>query len=336
MKKVTSVDVAKAAGVSQSTVSSVFSPNGNIRVSAATREKVLAVAQQMGYSRPERSPMARMNGLVAVLVPTLHNSFYPIILSYLSIALQEHKADIVLYCTHRDPALEADALQQIQKRKITRVIYTFTPSQTGMVEALGETGTVVIIGEADCANCITVALNSFGAGYMVAEYLYRLGHRDITYVSGDIHRVSESRRHRLEGVRKYLQEKNAVDRFRHLSYPQSDDADDLQIGYVTVRDMLAQEPPSTAYIGMNDTTALGIINAVREHGFSIPGDISVVGFDNIDISGIFTTSLTTVDHCIAARVRQAVDILAYGTYTTRITYEPQLVVRESSGPNLRP
>ena len=230
------------------------------------------------------------------------------------------------------------------------MIYTFLPSFPHLIEQVSSTTPVVIIGEKeeDLAIC-SIELSNVNAGAMLAEHLYQLGHRKLAFLSTPFNQFTLARGQRLEGIRRQLESHGLTDGLKAIvEDPRAET--DMQDGglpyeYIVGRrlaaEFLRRKEDATALIGVNDMTALGILNELQAQGFHIPRDYSVCGFDNIFASSVTTPTLTTIDHHLYTRCRSAVDMIlsqnekrasAQPAMVNKIEYTPQLIVRGSTGP----
>lgn len=352
MKKATSQDVARLAGVSQATVSLILNNSDKITFSSETKEKVFAAAQELGYELPRRKkqPPRKSSRMLLVLTPTLTNQYY----SELIQAVEDYADSLgyrVIVCnTFRKSDLEKYYLDTFLAGHVDGVIYTFLPSFPHLIEQISATTPVVIIGEkhADMAIC-SIELSNVSAGAMLAEHLYQLGHRKLAFLSTPFNQFTMARGQRLEGIRKQLESHgltNALEAIVEDPHAETDMQDGgLPYEYVVGRrlaaEFLRRKGEATALIGVNDMTALGILNELQAQGYRIPRDYSVCGFDNIFSSSVTTPALTTIDHHLYTRCRSAVDMIlsqnekrssAQPPMVNKIEYTPQLVVRGSTGP----
>lgn len=327
MSKVTSTDVANLAKVSQSTVSAVITNNPKIKISEDTRKIVLDAAYSLGYLKDKITILKK----VFVIIPTITNPFYTAIISYLSEILSDKNLDLLLCCTNKSKENEANFLKKINPQEILGIIYTFTPSNYENLDALSENIPIVILGESNYNKAVTVALDSYNSGFILAKHLYEKNHRNIAFVSPQIDAISLSRKLRLNGIKDFLKSVN-VQNLLTVAIPEKDDEflDDIEIGYKLANKILTENNNISAIIAVSDIIAVGAINAVKDLGLSIPDSISIASFDNIAILKTFSPSLTTIDHCLKERCTQAVEILFTGCSSNKITYEPNLIIREST------
>lgn len=350
MKKATSKDVAKLAEVSQSTVSLVLNNSKKISFSPSTRERVFAAAQELGYKLPLRmNPEKRaINRLLMVFTPTLANQYY----TELTQAIEEYADECgyrVIFCnTFRKSELERYYLELSMQIHADGIIYTFLPSFPSMLEQISATTPVVLIGEKrDGLSVSSVELSNVRAGSLVIEHLISLGHRRFAFLSTPINNFTLAREQRLVGIRNVLREHQLEQNLTVIFRDTADENDlskspyEYYTGYELAKSLLEQGTDVTAFIGVNDITALGIMAAIREKKYSVPKDFSVCGFDNIFSTQFSVPSLTTVDHHLGIRGKSAVDMIITkieadsdalnGPIVNKIEYEPQLIVRDSTG-----
>lgn len=357
MKKVTSSDVAKLAGVSQAAVSLILNGSEKVTFSQETRDRVYEAAKQLGYSLPVRKKRAdNRPGIVLVFTPTLTNSYYSELVQHVEEYVETQGYHVNVCNTFRNPDLERYYLETQITSRVVGIIYSFLPSFPKLVEELSRSVPAVIIGEKqeELALC-SVGLNNALAGAMLLDHLYRQGHRRIAFVSTPLDRFTLARSQRLEGIRKQMEhygigenleiivaEQQEKDRMLHSELPY-----EYTVGRQLTRRFLTGNYRATALIGVNDMTALGIIAELGESGCRIPEDYSVCGFDNIFSASVTTPGLTTIDHHLRARCHAAADMLVNAAalphmrgsgmiqagLVNKIEYTPQLIIRGSTGPN---
>ncbi|HOV39456.1 MAG TPA: LacI family DNA-binding transcriptional regulator [Spirochaetales bacterium] len=344
MKKPTSIDVARLAGVSRTTVSFVLNQVDHVSIPESTRNRVLDAAKQLGYEPPSRrneaSPLS--SRLIGVVVPTLSNLIYPAWLQEIEEYAASKGYRIIVCNTQRKPENELEFIQILREKKVDGIIFVFSPYHTEAMEKVSLEIPLVNIAETSNRSSVsTIGLDSVKAGYLMARHLIDLGHRDIAYVSTPLTSISVSRIKRLEGIRMAMQEQGILDRLvieaESHEHERYETTYEVETGRNLTRKILA-EHRVTAIIGVNDMVAVGIMDAAKKQGFAIPEDLSVGGFDNIFLSTLSQPPLTTIDHHIYYRAKHAVDILLdkivkveNQTGVFRVEYEPQLIIRGSTG-----
>lgn len=355
MKKPTSNDVAKLAGVSQAAVSLILNGSDKISFSQETKERVFAAAQQLGYKLPHRKKREKHDpNILMVFTPTLTNPYYSELVQHVE-EYVAHRGYHVMVCnTFRNPELERYYLDTQLSRNVAGIIYSFLPSFPELAEQISRTVPTVIIGEKqeNLALC-SVGLNNASAGALLTEHLYALGHRHIAFVSTPLGRFTLARSQRLEGIRRQMDIYGIADQLEVVVSEHQEQDSGLQGGmpyeYVIGRQLTARilrgESKATALIGVNDMTALGILAELTASGYQVPRDFSVCGFDNIFNTGITTPGITTIEHHLRARCHAAADmVITHGssdqveagvgldlTLVKHIEYAPSLMVRESTG-----
>ncbi|MDO5435800.1 MAG: LacI family DNA-binding transcriptional regulator [Clostridia bacterium] len=349
--KITSTDVAREAGVSQTTVSLILSNSGRSTFSQETRDRVLQAAEKLHYRIPERRKKAPAvnNRTLLVLIPTVMNEYYATLISILEEYAQSLNYHIFVCNCFRKPELEKFYLDTFAGTAACGIIYTFLPGFPELVEEINKTIPTVIIGEKhpDMSIC-SVELNNITAGSMLADYLLKAGHRKLVFISTPLNRLSLSRSQRLEGIQKRLESEHVTDGLTILSADSLSENDKLEdgmpyeysIGRMLTAQLIREGTDATALIGVNDMTAIGIMNMLAELGVKVPKDFSVCGFDNIFSSNITTPGLTTVDHHLRLRCESAVDMVVSmlepdgsgHPFLRKIEYAPQLIIRGSTGP----
>lgn len=329
---VTMRDVARAAGVSVSTVSRVV--NGGAGVRGEKTRSVERAIRDLGY-RPNwlarELSLGAAVSTVGVLVPQLADEFTGSVVTGVERELKRAGFHMVCSLGHGDPRDEAAALQVFRDRRVTGLILV-TPALSDN-ELLNEyaAGTPLVLVnhriEELAEACIHI--DNEQAGYLAARHLLELGHRDIVHISGPLSR--QDARARQEGFQRALEEaglERDAARVVEADY-------NAREGEAAMRRLL-RRGRFTALFAANDVIAAGAMVALREAGMSVPGDVSVVGFDDRSLAVLLEPPLTTIRYpmedvgCRAARhlvqrVRgEAVDPLPL--------LPPTLIVRRSSGP----
>lgn len=351
MKKATSQDVAALAGVSQATVSLILNNSNKITFSNETKERVLAAAQELNYQLPRRKKQPQKKGsrMLLVLTPTLTNQYYSELIQAVEDYADSLNYRVIVCNTFRKPDLEKFYLDAFLGSHVDGIFYTFLPSFPRLIEQISASTPVVIIGEKqdDLAIC-SIELSNVNAGAMLAEHLYQLGHRRFAFLSTPFNQFTLARGQRLEGIRKQLESHGLTDALEVIVEERTAESDiqddgmpyEYSVGRRLTADFLRRGGKATALIGVNDMTAIGILNELQAQGHRVPRDFSVSGFDNIFSSSITTPGLTTIDHHLRTRCQSAVDMIishneknasVQPPFVNKIEYAPQLIVRGSTG-----
>lgn len=356
MKKATTTDVAKLAGVSQATVSLILNGSEKISFSQETRNRVFAAAEELGYKLPERKKRKKVNArMILVFTPTLTNPYYSELVQHVEEYADPMGYHVIVCNTFRKQDLEKYYLDTMVNEQVAGIIYSFLPSFPELIEKISAATPTVIIGEKqqELGIC-SIELNNIHAGAMLAEHLYQLGHRKIAFFSTPLNKFTMARSQRLEGIRRQLESHGITDGLEIIvAEHQEEDHHspnstpyEYSVGRELTQRFLNENRSATAIIAVNDMTALGVLAELQSHGYRVPKDYSVCGFDNIFSSGVTNPRLTTLDHYLQARCQAAADILVEQSSTahsrsglmaqapmlSKIEYSLQLVVRESTGP----
>jgi DNA-binding LacI/PurR family transcriptional regulator len=340
-RPVTMNDVAAAAGVSQSTVSRVLNDApARIEVSLETRERVRTIARELGY-RPH--PIARaLRGAptmqLGAVVRDITDPFFGGAIEALSIEAKERGYSVVLGHARAkaDEALALTAVLESRQCDAIVLLGDFRGERRLVADLRNTQARVVGLwhgSERRGRPFPTVGVDNRAGIRAALDHLVALGHRRIAYVGAD----SLGDMHERRGAyREYLAAAGiaAPGRYTRLV------SNTIAGGEFALSELLAHTPHPTAVISATDTLAIAVIHAAYERGIAVPGQLSVVGFDDIPLASATVPSLTTVRMPIAEIVAAGVE-LAIGSGAgahddsedaPRIVFQPTLIVRGSTAP----
>ena len=352
-KKVTSTDIAKAAGVSQAAVSMVLNKKYNVSFSKETIQKVEQAARDMGYTIPKRrSQKSQKNSrLIVVFCPTLTNPYYVMLLQGIETVAKEKGYGVFVCNTQRELKMEEQYLKMMHSVSPAGIIYTCNPSEAFMeqVEEIAGKIPLVVISNRERVKVDAINQDNTKVGSLMARHLLNLGHREVAFIAPPLTKRQEQRSRRVEGFVREYEKKGlsqsviikAADDIWDEVLPSVDS--EYRIGYTLTKELLAEKRKVTAIAGLNDMIAFGIIDALQEEKLKVPGDVSVIGCDNIIFGRMSQMSLTTIEHFVPLKGRDACDIImkkiesAHNTYsdteptsTYHIEYEQKLIVRKTT------
>jgi LacI family transcriptional regulator len=325
-------EIARAAGVSIATVSRVI--NGRPDVSPQTREVVLRVVREHGFStnRNARALSGGRTGLVGVTLPILEAAYFAVIVSGTAEALYEHDMRIVLCPTLHQHEREVTLLDRLMHGTTDGAILMLPEESNAELRALQETGYPFVVVDPrvqlDQGIPAVSASNASGARAVV-EHLLSLGHRRIGAILGPADWMATTER--LNGYRSALAAAGVL-AARDLVV-ESDFS--IESGEAAAAALLDLPERPTAIFGFNDNVAIGALRAAEARGLTVPDDLSVVGFDDSEQSGLVTPALTTVRQPLAEMGRMAVSLLLrlldhQRVEAMNIELATRLVVREST------
>lgn len=288
-RRVTIADVAELAGVSKTTVSHVIS--GNRPVSSDTRSRVEAAIGELGY-RPDgiaRSLRTRRTHMVALIIPDITNPFYPTLSRGLERALDGRGYRTFICSSDGETERELDFLAEVCDRRVDGIVLDSFHVTVDDVESItrGEVPVVWLGGTPRAHPGVdSVASDDEHGAFEATMHLIERGHRAIAMVDGP----EGSGTSRRDGYARALSGAG----LRPVA-PSPVRSDWTRAGGAAILpSVLACSPPPTAVFCSNDRSAIGVIDAARERGLDVPGDLAVVGFDDIEEAAMTTPPLTTV------------------------------------------
>lgn len=281
--------VAKEAGVSASTVSRVLS--GNAPVNDDTRVKVLAAIEKLNYQ-----PNAFAQGLkggriqtIGLVIPNVRNLVFPAAIRGIEDKAKEHGYNVVLCNTDEDIEKERFYIENLRRRLIDGFIFsTARPGHEYLLDLPREGVPVVFMIRELGESVDTVVLDNKEGAYQATRFLISRGLRNLALINGRTDLPLY--RDRFEGFVRASQE-------AELPVDQSlivHGANGWDEGYQVMRMILEKGKLPDAIFATSDPKAIGVIRALREKGLKVPGDISVMGFDNLDFASLVDPPLTTV------------------------------------------
>lgn len=331
-QNVTIWDVAKRAGVGISTVSRVL--NGGAGVNEATRERVRAVIAECGYepNSNARQLKQRRADAAAVIVRGAGSMFLASILERLQPRIEALGLRFLAhYIDEHDD--EAAAARAIHAEKKVRGLVFLGGSVVGREETLGLPAIPCVYATLDARtvraeNVFSVSVDDRAAAYAAADYLLARGHRNIAVLGG-----------RLDAENPIaLRHRGVVDAFaaRGLAFPEENYLPagfSLPAAYAAMDAALRTGFRCTAVFAMSDLMAIGAARALADHGRSIPGDVSLIGFDGTELSRYTLPRLTTLCQNAEAIARESAALLAQGLSgapgSRHVTLQAELIEGES-------
>lgn len=308
-------DVAQLAGVSIATASRVLSGSENT-VNPAMRRKVHKAATELKYVPNAFGQRLKHNAsdTIGVIVPSLQNPFYNQVIIGIESAAAKLGCEIRLFSSHRSAAQERKAINlMLHNRVMALIIISVDTSPDALANFIAFGGKVALL-EADFKldKAIVFETDYCDAGSMAARHLVKLGHRKIAFLTTPL--TKTSRRDTLTGIESVL--KNAGLKFSsddvYVAASEGESSTgvyEFEMGRQLAERMLRTKKPYTAVIAINDITAFGAIQTLTQRGYSVPNDISVIGFDNIMYSEMISPPLTTVEMPSANMGRSACQLL---------------------------
>ena len=333
-RRITRDEVAREAGVSPATVSYVIN-NGPRPVSPDTYQKVKQAVDKLGYkpNAVARSLRMKRASILGMILPDTHNPYFAEVVRGVEQVAFEHGFSLLLCHSDYSPERELHFANVLLAERVAGVLWFPATQDAQPARLLAEYGVPLVILDRTVPDikCRSVLTNNFRGGYLAAQHLVELGHRIVGCIARpmDLFHSQE----RLRGVRSGLsdygitQDEKLIVRggFRMLD------------GYQAAKHLFDMQPPPTAIFSYNDFNAIGALRAARECNLDIPGDISIIGFDDIPQAAFTCPSLTTIRQPKLDMGRHGAELLielALNEDLPEVNEQPlevELIVRESTG-----
>ncbi|MEE8389304.1 MAG: LacI family DNA-binding transcriptional regulator [Anaerolineae bacterium] len=328
-------DVAKAAGVSHSTVSRALSDSPLVKVE--TKARIQRLAREMGYfpDAIARSLVTQQTHTVGIVVTTITDPFVAEVVRGIEDTAQENGYSVILAGSAAEPERELAAVEMLRAKRVDSLIVTSSRIGALYLEHLERIGVpVVLINNHNAQSgryTFSVSVDNRHGGYLAVAHLIERGRRRIGYITGPADHSDDAER--LAGYRQALGEAG-IPFDPAMVVPGNGRLDG---GEQALRALANLSELPTAVFCYNDMTAIGLISAARQAGISVPESLAVVGFDDIPMAAHVYPPLTTVAQPQRDMGRQAMNMaLALMTADdstapfSDVVVQGRLVVRESS------
>jgi len=332
VKRVTIKDVARAAGVSYTTVSRALS--GSSDIGEETRRRILQISQEMGYSPNSvaRSLVAQETKTIGLIINNITSPFTSEVTWYIEEQAWLHGYSLILCNSCSSVEKEQAAVELLTSRQVDGIIIHPAGDQSfdRLFPYISTTPTVFINEDMGERPTSYVTIDNYKGAWMGTEYLYSLGHREIVYF-GRRH-GKRSRLMRAQGYSDACEHYGLTPRFIDYPHPLSTS----QQVYELARQMFSRDRNFTAVFANTDLMALGVLQAADAVGVRVPEDISLLGFNNIVFSALPKINLTTIEQPKQAIAATAVTMLLERIKFPKTEYKgrvlaPSLVIRDSCG-----
>lgn len=329
-------DIARKAGVSVPTVSKVL--NNRPDVSESTRRRVQQVIASLQYnpSGIARSLVLQKTHTLGLIIPDISSPFYPDVAKGVQNRAYELDYSVLLFDSDNKLEKENHAIKLMKSKRVDGMIVSLAAENRQELRLLEEEGFPVMqidrIVPGSTAPFVTI--DNCLSAYEATTYLIGLGHKCIAHITGNL--ASQTARDRLQGFYKALEEQGSVVTEYHVL--QGDYT--VRSGREHMRTLLTLKKRPTAVFVANDLMALGCYEAVFERGLSIPGDMSIIGHDDVEIASLIRPLLTTMAQPTYELGRAAVEGLirqiegrnanSGKTEVENVVLRAQLIIRSST------
>jgi len=323
--------VAERAKVSTATVSRLL--NKTSYISPETAKKVWTAIDELGYypNINARGLASGRSHLLGLIVSDIVNPFFPELVKSFEECAVERGFEIIMANTNYDPARTAMRVRQLIERRVDGVAVMTSEMDQTLIDELSTRGIpIVFLDTGDIQEKISNIRIDYEQGISEAvDHLLELGHRRIGFISGPLN-LKSSRIRRLAFL-KFLRQKGIIEKKELVTTGDHN----IGGGRTAMNQLLELKEPPTAVLASNDLTAIGALQALRNHGLHVPESMSLIGFDDIALSESTDPPLTTVN-ISRERVAEAAfdslfELISGETEIGReVRVETTLIVREST------
>lgn len=287
---VTIKDVAREAGVSTGTVSNVL--NGKENVKTVNREKVQRAMRKLGfhYNMAASFLRTKTSKNIGLIIPSITNPYYPELARGVADSARMASLTVFLCNDDRDAGKERRYVDELLSKGVDGIILVKPQLSWDELRELNDRTALVLVDvDEDAGPEYNVINVSDEQGVIQGmSLLTQYGHRRIAFISGLLEAYSS--KCRIQAYRRFLADQNIEYREEYVV----NGTYDWRSGYSAARQLVQLKEPPTAIFASNDLMAIGAMKAVLERGMRVPENISIMGFDNIEMSNLFTPALTTI------------------------------------------
>ena len=334
--KITIVDVAKKANVSVATVSRVM--NGNYPVKAETKKRVLEVVEELNYipNMQARELTQKKSATIGVVVPSINNMFFPEVITGIENSLKLNSLSLILACSNNDKDEERLCINNLLSRNVSGII-VIDPNTDNIKSKFynnisKQTPIVFVNGHSVSANISSVVNDEAMGANMALNYLLENNHKDILFVRGkDSYSYDVKEKVYAETMKDLnnFKPKNIINIGNGNSSETVDNTIDIFLD-------ILKTSSATAVFACNDLMAVGVLNACKKINIDVPKDLSIIGYDNIDLSKFVEPKLTTIDQNMFLLGTNAATLLlekieSDNSYSKRIILINSLIERDTVG-----
>jgi len=327
-------DIAKKAKVSANTVSKAL--NNKSGVSNKTRDRILKIAEDLGYLPNVLAKNLRLSQTktIGVIISDNSNPFFAHMIKGIQDVAREAGYHIVLYNTEENPDFEEEAIDLLLELRVAGLLITPTQKKIDYILKLKQLHMPFILLVRHLEEVVThyVVTDNVIGGYIATKRLVNRGHQKIVFINGPYE--NSAAKERFRGYQRALEENKIVFNESLVQWGNLN----MEDGYNAMRRILAKERPPLGVFLFSDYVAIGAMRAAREKNLRIPGEVSIVGYDDIDFVKYLDVPLTTVyqhKYGIGKKGAEILINIVEGKLSNeeafqRVLLQPRLVVRASA------
>ncbi|MDR0431485.1 MAG: LacI family transcriptional regulator [Tannerellaceae bacterium] len=333
MKYITIKDIAIRLNISKSTVSRALTGAGN--VSAETRDKVMTLADELGYKRNELAANLRRNQsrTIGIIVPEMLTPFFLYVIISIQNVLNENGFKVIITQSHEDVQAELYNLQLMDNYRVDGIIISICHREQNVKEymRIEKKGVPIVFFDRvpPAMDAPKVVVNDYMKSFFMMEYLIRSGRKKIVHMAGP-DRIPNT----AERKRAY---KDALAKFKIPYTPELviDGENERSEGERVIKDFLKKEIPFDAIFCFGETLAIGALNYLQSQGIRIPEDVAICGFSGTYLGTIITPQLTAIQQPFEEMGRLSAEMMIErladpdAPYRT-VVLDAEMIIRQST------
>lgn len=331
-------DVAKAAGVSQATVSYVLNKTGEI--SETVTKRVLEETERLGYIRNSMARGLKMKraNTIGIIVPDVTSSYYSDIIKHAEKIMREWGYFTFICITMHNPEIEDWYITSLIEQKVAGVLVCYgLANKISLKKFVNYLVPFVVLDDdlqQDQVDAPCVLVNNIKGSFLAVQHFVSLGISRIAFCTEPIY--NKALQDRYDGFMIAIRDFGLQRHLQHV-YIGSDDtdiSDMIGVGYMAADQILSVSQPEGIF-AVNDDMAIGVIKRLKERKIRVPQDVAVIGYDNVPLSSIISPTLTTINQPVLTMCIQGTNML-YNLISgiedkrRKIVLEPSIIVRESA------
>jgi len=304
--KPTIKDVADRAGVSIATVSRVI--NGAAVVSEKSATRVNAAIKELGFkpNQVARNLVLQKNTSIGIIVPALGNQFYGDILNGIEDACAAQDYEVFVCTTGGDPQKEGRFIETFSDKNCAGIVVMSRKLRPETVKSINALNipTIMVNRKTSGLMCPTVSIDNFRAAYEITNYLIGLGHKKIALFRNSLD-IDAFGVEQYSGFERALAEHNLIIDRDLVCYGEFDPVK----SYNLMTELIEKGKVPTAVFATSDVMAMGVCNALFDKGYKVPEDVSVVGFNDIQLAAHYRPALTVIHQPLKQMGEEAVRMI---------------------------
>ena len=337
MDTITIKDIAKICGVGVATVSRAL--NDHPDINPQTRRRIMEVVDEYGFvpNNSARNLKITDSRTIAVLVKGMTNPFFMKMIGVMEEEIQAKRYSLeIRHVDEKTDEVEV-ALELVKEKKLRGIVFLggLINHSTQKLEKIGIPFVLstIPVSSDSTGNYSSVSVDDVAESRRIVDYLIKKGHKKIAFLGAGENDISIGKL-RLDGYMLALSD-NGIKPEKKLIWHSAENADtySMQNGYDIMRSKLKKKNDFTAVFAISDTMAIGALKALREAGVRVPEDVSVVGYDGIDMGTFCAPTLTTISQPFEEMARKTCeilfDVIRHGAEHRKIIMDAQIIERES-------